>query len=43
MVREAGHPSRRSFRSAGDAEAWLGQVLTPDEQTRLEWFLAEGA
>jgi len=43
MVREAGHASRRSFRSAGEAEAWLGQVLTPDERTRLEWFLAEGA
>jgi hypothetical protein len=43
MVREAAHPSRRSFTSAGDAEAWLGQVLGPDERTRLEWFLAEGA
>lgn len=42
MVREAGHPSRRSFTSADDATAWLGQALTPDEQTRLEWFLDEG-
>jgi hypothetical protein len=43
MVREAGHPSRRSFGSAAEAEAWLGEVLTGDERTRLEWFLAEGA
>src|SRR5580700_7523606 len=42
MVRETGHPNRRSFVDAEEAKGWLGQVLTQDERERLDWFLAEG-
>ena len=42
MVRETGHPNRRSFVDPEEAKAWLGEVLTPDERARLDSFLAEG-
>jgi hypothetical protein len=41
IVREAGDPQRRTFRTPADATAWLGEVLTPPELARLETFLAE--
>ena len=31
---------RRAFRSAGELEAWLGEVLNVDERVRLRRFLA---
>jgi hypothetical protein len=42
VVREAGSPSRRTFRVRGEIEAWLSEVLTPAERHRLVHFLDEG-
>ncbi len=39
----AGHANRRAFRDPVDMEAWLGEVLTEAEQSRLRLFLLEGA
>jgi hypothetical protein len=39
IVREAKNPERRVFFTTDDAEAFLGEVLTPAERTRLAQFL----
>jgi hypothetical protein len=39
MLKQAGAPSRRLFKAAADAEAWLGELLTPAEKARLRAFL----
>jgi hypothetical protein len=39
MIREAGNPSRRTFREAAQMEAWVGELLTADEQIALHAFL----
>lgn len=39
MVREAGTPSRRTFRAAPDLVEWLGEELLPDEKAQLVRFL----
>jgi hypothetical protein len=41
MLKQAGSPSRRLFKSVSDAEAWLGELLTPAERARLRVFLSE--
>jgi hypothetical protein len=43
MIKEAASASRRVFRSAHDWQAWLAEVLTPDEARRLRAFAAERA
>jgi hypothetical protein len=35
IVREAGKPSRRTFRVPSEFAAWLGEVLSADERTAL--------
>lgn len=39
IVREAQNPDRRVFFATDEAEAFLGEVLTPAERTRLAQFL----
>ena len=39
LIREAGHPARRTFRDATALEAWLGEILGPSERARLKAFL----
>ena len=39
MVRETRHPLRRAFRDVHEAAAWLGEVLTPGERSRLHSVL----
>lgn len=39
LIREAGHPNRRTFRDPAALEAWLGDALGPAEKTRLKAFL----
>jgi hypothetical protein len=41
VVREARNDRRRSFTDAGALASWLGEVLTREEQARVEAFLAE--
>jgi hypothetical protein len=41
MVREANFPQRRTFTDPNELEVWLGEVLTPEEVTRLRVFLGE--
>jgi hypothetical protein len=41
MLKQAGSPSRRLFKWARDAEAWLGELLSPAERARLHVFLSE--
>ncbi len=41
MVKTAGATHRRIFRTRGEAEAWLGEVLTGAERARLRTFLDE--
>lgn len=43
LVREAQHPSRRIFDSIEPMHAWLAEVLSPAETTRLATFLARPA
>jgi Xaa-Pro aminopeptidase len=43
LVRDAASPSRRSFREAGAAIAWLREVLSPEELARLREFVSESA
>jgi hypothetical protein len=43
MVKTAGTPVRRIFRTRGEAEAWLGEVLTGAERARVRVFLDEGS
>ncbi len=38
-VRLAANPSRRTFRDPAELTAWLGEVLTMEERTRLALFL----
>lgn len=38
-IRTSDPDKRRSFRSAGELKAWLGEVLTPDEKAALDRFL----
>ena len=41
MVKTAGAVQRRIFKTRGEAEAWLGEVLTGAERARLRAFLDE--
>jgi hypothetical protein len=41
MVKTAAAPQRRIFKSRGEAEAWLGEVLNGAERGRLRAFLDE--
>src|SRR5262245_17221620 len=41
VIREANHVSRRAFRDARDAAAWLDEVLTSPERTRLRIALSK--
>jgi hypothetical protein len=41
IVREAQNPDRRVFFATDDAEAFLGEVLTPAERIRLAQFLRD--
>jgi hypothetical protein len=41
IVREAKNDRRRVFSSVLGLEAWLGEVLDPEERTRLRQFLAD--
>jgi hypothetical protein len=41
MIKSAGTVQRRIFKSRGEAEAWLGEVLTGAERARLRTFLDE--
>lgn len=43
LVREAQHPSRRIFDTTRPMHAWLAEVLTPPEASRLATFLARPA
>lgn len=43
IIRQAGYKNRKAFFSAMTLTAWLGEVLTVRERTRLESFLHEGA
>jgi hypothetical protein len=41
IVREAQNPLRRTFRNAGEAEQWLGEVLTSSQRLWLhDWYRA---
>jgi hypothetical protein len=40
LVREAHNPGRRVFLAASEAEAFLGEIVTAAERTRLAQFLA---
>jgi len=42
VLREAASERRRSFRTRAELLAWMGEVLTPEEQRRLTSFLDEG-
>jgi serine/threonine-protein kinase len=42
LVREAGNPSRRTFRAVPTLIAWLGEVLISAERARLAEFLSMG-
>ena len=41
VIRESGNPNRRHFEDVDEMCAWLGEVLTPEEQERLQQFLNE--
>ena len=41
MVKSAGTVQRRIFKTRGEAETWLGEVLTGAERARLRAFLDE--
>jgi hypothetical protein len=38
-IRRAGIPNRMTFQDVAPLQRWLGEVLTPPEQTRLTQFL----
>ena len=42
IIREAGHQNRKAFLSPTELTAWLGEILTVRERTRLEAYLREG-
>jgi hypothetical protein len=39
VLRNAENPNRRAFRDPAELGRWLGEILTPHEQTRLAQFL----
>jgi hypothetical protein len=39
LVRESGHADRRLFYDVAELERWLGEILTPEEASRLHAFL----
>jgi hypothetical protein len=39
MIREAGNPSRRTFRERAHIEAWVAELLGADERVALRAFL----
>lgn len=41
LVREAGNPNRRTFRSMSSMLAWLGEVVGPEELDAARMFLAD--
>ena len=41
IIREAGSPNRKAFRSDVDLNAWLGGVLNASERERLSTFVSE--
>jgi hypothetical protein len=41
LVKQIGAQQRRNFRVRAEAEAWMGEVLTPVEKTRMRLFLDE--
>jgi hypothetical protein len=41
MVKSAGTAQRRIFKTRGEAEGWLAEVLTGAERARLRTFLDE--
>ena len=41
LIREAGLADRKLFFDAEEMMAWLGEVLTPEEQRRLRDFIVE--
>jgi hypothetical protein len=43
IIRQAGFKNRKAFLVPGALVAWLGEILTARERTRLEQFLQEGA
>ena len=43
LCREAGNPSRRTFRSVEPFLAWLREILTPLESTRAAEFIRHGS
>jgi hypothetical protein len=43
VIREADNPSRRAFRDAREAAAWLGEVLSVAERARLRVILPSSA
>ena len=43
MIREAGHPERRTFSNADELRRWLGEILEEKERARLEQRLARPA
>lgn len=42
-ITEAGNPNRRSFRDPGELLSWMREILSAEEQVRLQEFLDEGA
>jgi len=42
IIRQAGFKNRRAFLAPTALVAWLGEILTTRERTRLEQFLQEG-
>jgi hypothetical protein len=43
MIKEAASSSRRVFRNPAEWQAWVAELLTPDEARRLRAFAAERA
>ena len=41
MLKQLGAANRRSFSDRQEAEDWMAEILTPEEQTRLATFLDE--
>ena len=41
MMKELGETNRRAFYGRAEAETWLAEVCSPDEQRRLKRFLDE--
>lgn len=41
LLKQTGAPSRRTFRVREEAEAWIAEVLTAEERSRMHAFLDE--